>query len=437
MTTLDTTATINEPPPAYREPAYLRYISGQAISIIGDQVWYVALSWAAVRMTSPGVAGLVLAVSAIPRLALMLFGGAIVDRFSPRRLMIGSDAARAAVSLAAAAVALWSPGLTLLVLVSLAFGVADALFMPAAGTMAPRLLRPAQLASGSALSTLTARIALTLGAPLGGLLVAWGGLPLAAIVNAITFVASIVALSSVHPREAAQSATRTPMLASLRAGLGYVCRHRQLRLLILVTLLSNLGFVGPMNVGLALVSDARGWSSQGIGLLLSGFGAGAVVGALAMLRVRLPERRVAVYAIAILSLVQGISVFAIAIAGSLPFAAGATVIVGLASGPLAIIINSRMQLVTADQYRGRVSSLNTLLSLGVTPLAMVVMGVAAASIGLVATFAASGSIEVAAGVLSFLANRRLVDSAEVELDRVVTSHHDSETKAAVETAVRQ
>ena len=67
--------------PAHKDPAYLRYLGGQALSGIGDQVWYVALSWAAVQQSSPGTAGLILSVSAIPRVMLLLFGGVLADRF--------------------------------------------------------------------------------------------------------------------------------------------------------------------------------------------------------------------------------------------------------------------------------------------------------------------------------------------------------------------
>lgn len=90
-------------------PVFPRYVAGQAVSVLGDQVWYVALSWSAVRLASPGAAGAIMAVSAVPRLAFLLYGGAIVDRNDSRRLMIVSDLLRCAVALVAAAVAGWRP----------------------------------------------------------------------------------------------------------------------------------------------------------------------------------------------------------------------------------------------------------------------------------------------------------------------------------------
>jgi MFS family permease len=131
---------------------YLRFVGGQAVSVLGDQVWYVALSWSAVRLTSPAAAGAIMAVSALPRLAFLLLGGALVDRSDSRRLMIGSDLLRCAVALIAAVLASGRPGVALLVAVALVFGAADAVFLPAAATVAPRLLPPERLGPGAAVN---------------------------------------------------------------------------------------------------------------------------------------------------------------------------------------------------------------------------------------------------------------------------------------------
>ncbi|WP_144127997.1 MFS transporter [Catellatospora sichuanensis] len=463
-----TTATLappRTPPavPAHRRPAFLRYLGGQAVSILGDQVWYVALSFSAVQLASPGTAGVVLAVSALPRLVLLLFGGAIVDRYGPRRLMIGSDLARGAIALVTAAVALAQPSVALLVVVALAFGLADALFLPAAGAMLPRLLPPTQLTGGLALSGLTARLALTFGAPLGGLLLPLGGLPLACLVNAATFAVSVLALWSVRPTvsgdaasipattggsaapvtapesaarataatggsaalataadgESAAPATaatrgsaalattagpedgaapaRASIGSAVREGLRYLARHPLLRSVTLVGLLINLGAVGPLNVGLALVADERGWGAGGIGVMLAGFGAGSVAGNLLMLRWR-PAGRLGVI-MACCAVVQCGALFAIAVAPLPAWAFVATAVGGLAGGPQAVLLSGLTHTYTADSHRGRVASINNLASLGVTPLAMAVMGFAAAHLGTVSTFAASASLILVAAAM--------------------------------------
>ncbi|GAA1692640.1 MFS transporter [Fodinicola feengrottensis] len=383
--------------PAYRESPYVRYVVSQSVSVLGDQVWYVALSWAAVQQSTPAVAGVIVSVSALPRLLLMLFGGPLVDRYGPRRLMIGSDLLRVVVSVAAAGVALWQPTIALLVVVALVFGAVDAVFLPAAGSMQPRLLRTDQLSSGAALRELTQRAALTLGAPLGGILVAVGGLPLASCVNAVTFAVSALAIASVRPRTDAATGTPERYLIALRAGFGYLARHRVLRTSMAVGFIGNLGFVGPMNVGLALLSSDRGWGSAGIGYLLAGFGIGAAASATLLLKVRIRDRIGLWIALAAAGEAAGIT--AMALAPNLAAAIAASALTGLSSGVFGVLGASLNQALTEDRFRGRVGSVNALASMGVTPLVMVVTGIAVSAYGLVPTFAGGGAIELLAAAI--------------------------------------
>ncbi|MGA8113581.1 MAG: MFS transporter [Actinocatenispora sp.] len=383
--------------PAYREGGYLRFVIGQAVSVLGDNVWGVALAWAAVRVASPGVAGVVLAVSAVPRLVLLLFGGPLADRYDARKLMIGSDALRAVVTLVAAAIALRQSSLGLLVVVALVFGAVDAVFLPAAGSVRPRLLRPEQYSGGAALYEFSMRGALTLGAPVGGLLVAFGGLPLACVVDAATFGLSMVALWRLRPRPVERTGDAEPYSVALRGGLRYLARHRVLRIGLAAGLLSNLGFVGPLNVGLALLAHDRGWGPAGIGAMLAGFGVGAAAMALLLIRVRV--RRWLGGAVALGCLAQGGAIVLLGFAPALPFAVAATVGIGLASGFMGIHMTTVSQANTGDAYRGRVASVSTLANLGITPLAIAGFGALAGLVGDAPMFAVSAVLSVAASAL--------------------------------------
>ncbi|NUL06502.1 MFS transporter, partial [Streptomyces lunaelactis] len=126
--------------PAYRDTNVLRWLGAYAASTVGDTIYYLALSWAATRGGSPAQAGVVLAISAVPRALLMLGGGVLADRLGPRRVVIAGDAARSVIVLGVAALLLvGAPGLWLLAAVAVVFGVLDALFMPAVGALPPRI----------------------------------------------------------------------------------------------------------------------------------------------------------------------------------------------------------------------------------------------------------------------------------------------------------
>lgn len=378
--------------PAYRSAQYVRYLTGQAVSIIGDQIWYVALSWAAVKLASPAVAGVILSVSSIPRILLMLFGGVFVDRFGPRRIMMSTNLICAVTMVAAAGIALWSPSIVLLIAVAIVFGAADALFMPASGAMAPLLLEKDQFASGSALRELAGRAALTVGAPLGGALVVTGGLPLAAAVNAVTFGISLAALWTVRPRtvDAATAPVPAKTTAALRDGFAYLRRTPVVAGLMLVSLLVNIGFVGPMNVGLALVSEDRGWGSAGIGWLLAGFGVGAALSALTLLKLK-PRGRVG-WVIAAGAAAQGVSLLALGLVPSLALGVVCTAVTGLSGGLMAVTSGTVITTVTDDAYRGRVSSVSMFANVGLSPLAVAGCGVLVAATSLETAFAISGAM---------------------------------------------
>src|SRR5262245_2536956 len=99
------------PPPRpispLRQGPFLRWWIGASISLLGDQFYLVALPWVVLQLTGSGVAtGTVAMAAGIPRAVLMLLGGAVTDRSSPRRLLMGTATART-ILVAAIGLLLW------------------------------------------------------------------------------------------------------------------------------------------------------------------------------------------------------------------------------------------------------------------------------------------------------------------------------------------
>ncbi len=232
---------------------------------------------------------MVLAAGSVPRLVLLLVGGAFVDRWGARRLMIGSDVLRGAVMAAAAVItAATSPSLLVLLSVAVVFGVVDAMFLPAVGALPQRLVTADQLARLQGMRMVAQRAAIVFGAPLGGAVVATYGVPAAFAVDAVSFTVSVVALTLVRlrpipaPAAAAQERQRAGVLADVRDGLRVVGQSPLLRTVLVAAAVSELGFSGPINVGVPLLVHDRGWQAAGVGLIVGGFGAGAALAALAL-----------------------------------------------------------------------------------------------------------------------------------------------------------
>ncbi|WP_073952643.1 MFS transporter [Streptomyces kebangsaanensis] len=402
--------------PAHRDGNVLRWLAAYTASMLGDNIYYIALSWAAVRAGSPAQAGVVMAVSALPRALLMLGGGVIADRLGPRKVVIGSDVVRCAAVLAVAAL-LWAtgPGLWPLAVLALVFGTVDAVFMPAVGALPARVTSHGQLARVQGMRGLAIRFASVVGAPLGGLGVALGGAAAAFGLAGLLIAVSVPLLVSVRirelPRDDTADAGGTTAWRDLVGGLRYIRRHRVLAPLMLAIALGDLGFVGPLNVGLALLADERGWGASGMGWALAGFGTGAGAASLLLtVRGRLPRAgHVAGYAI----ITGSVAVGALAHAPSVVAATGVAVLIGLFTGLSGALCGALLQTQSDPAYLGRVTAVSGLVSLGLTPLSMPLSAAAIGVWGTGPVFAVSAVVCGLGGVVVLAAR----DLRRVELPR--------------------
>ncbi|MGW4949907.1 MFS transporter [Streptomyces parvulus] len=360
---------------AHRDPNVLRWVAAYTLSMVGDMVFYLALSWAAVRNGTAAQAGIVTAVSAVPRALLMLGGGVVADRFGPRRVVIGSDAVRCGAVLAVAAVLfVTDPGLWLLALLAVVFGTVDAVFLPAVGALPARITTRDQLARVQGMRGLGIRFAAVVGAPLGGLAVAVGGSAAAFACAGLLIAASLPLLVTTRLRALpadgtpAAPAGDTTAWRDLRAGLRHIRRHRVLAPLMITIALGDLGFVGPLNVGLTLLADERGWGASGMGWVLGGFGTGAGAAALLLaVRGRVPHAGLVTAG----AIVPGAAAIAVlAHVSALPAAVGVAVLVGLLTGLSGAMCGALLQTAAEPAYLGRVTAVAGIVSLGIAPLSM-------------------------------------------------------------------
>ncbi|MEV7655355.1 MFS transporter [Streptomyces anulatus] len=410
--------------PAHRDPNVLRWLGAYTASMVGDSIYFMALAWAAARTGSASGTGLVLAAGSIPRALLMLGGGVLADRLGPRRVVIGSDAARAVLVLGLAAVlVLTAPTVGVLVAVALLFGAVDALFLPAVGALPPRISPPGQLARIQGLRGLAARGASIVGAPLGGVAVATGGPVLAFATAGALFALSLPLLLGLRIRplpapvkhgatvagdaeERTLAEERPTARRDLVDGLRYIRRHPLLGPLMIVIGLSELGFVGPLNLGLILLSEQRGWGAAGMGWIVAGFASGAAGAALLIaVRGRVPR---AGLVMCLTVLVGATGIAAVAQIPSVPLAAATAAVVGLFIGLAGALCGALVQTVADPAYLGRVTSVSTLFTYALIPLSYPVTGAAIALWGTGPVYAVSAAVCAAGGAvgLTFTALRR-------------------------------
>jgi len=215
----------------WRNRDFLLLWSGQAVSSLGDQVSGLALPLLVLALTgSSAQAGLVLAASLLPYLALSLPAGVLVDRWDRKRVMIRCDVARV-VALGSVPLAYHIGRLTTaqLYAVALVEGAAAVFFSLAETAALPRVVSRARLTEAAALNATADGAATVVGPGLAGLIIGLArgtvaGAALAYLVDSLSFLVSAVSLGAIRVPFQKERASRTgrSLRAELAEGLRYL-----------------------------------------------------------------------------------------------------------------------------------------------------------------------------------------------------------------------
>src|SRR5687768_4102383 len=203
--------------------------TGQTISLIGDGLFKVAITWQALELgTGAGALAVVTIARSIPRLAFLLIGGTVSDRVPRRTVMLVADVIQMvgvgaiALLVATGDVELWHlAGLAALV------GLAQAFYLPSISAITPELVPTDDLIQANALRSGSQMLAYDfIGPALGGVLVATLGTAAAFGINALSFAVSALALLAIRSRPERPIDDRKRNLGSeLMEGLRYARRQ--------------------------------------------------------------------------------------------------------------------------------------------------------------------------------------------------------------------
>jgi MFS family permease len=391
---------------------------GEAISLLGDQFYLIALPWLVLQLTGDALAvGVVLALAGVPRALFMLVGGALTDRFSPRAVMLASNLLRMVlVALLSVLVIGGLIQLWMLYLLALAFGIIDAFFFPAQSAIVPRLVGKEQLQAANAVIQGTMQVSLFAGPVLAGTLIVLlgngqggqdlDGIGLAFAIDALTFLASAVTLWMVRdggpagvPEDAGEDESLLPAIA---AGLRAVWNDAALRAFFLLIAVSNFLVNGPIIVGIPVLADTRfAEGAAAFGIIMSAYGGGSLMGTLlAGLLPRPPGRVMGVILGAIWSGL-GLGVLALGLISTTPMAAVTAFAMGVANGYVVILFVTWLQRRTSEDMLGRMMSLLMLASVGLLPVSNVLTG-ALVGLNARALFVTAGGLMVILVFLSML-----------------------------------
>lgn len=359
---------------------YRRYFTGQVLSLCGTWAQTIGLGWLVLQLSNnSGVAvGLATALQFAPTLLFGLWAGVLADRFDKRRFIICTQVALASVAGVLAFVDL--TGVVTLWMVyglSFLFGMATAADTPARLSFVVEMVGPEDLPNALGLNSAVVNAGRIIGPAIAGVVIATGGTGFCFLVNAVSYVGTIIAVASMRREDLQQPRPVVRGRGQVREGLRYTWRTPLLRsnilLLASVSLLAfNFPVILPLMAKLTFHGNASTYS-----LMASAMGVGAFVTALVIASIARPHgRRLALAVVAL-----GVTMCLGAIAPSfaiflclLPFLGSSQVVTGSSA-------NAMIQLDANPAMRGRVTAIFSLASQGLTPIGSLLAGVVAQAAG--------------------------------------------------------
>jgi MFS family permease len=353
---------------------YRLYFAGQIISATGTWMQDTALPWLVLQRThSPVQVGLLLFCRYVPFALFGLVAGVVADRFDNRLVLMTTQAASMCVASLLAVVAFTDAPTGLVYALAVLGGTAVVFDNPNRHALTYRLVGRAELQNAVALNSSIFNAGRVIGPALGGVVIAAWGVGFCFALNALSFLAVLVALALMRPRDfypVDRGGARPRGLGAIGEGLRYVRGRRTLRLIVGST--AVVGLVG-FNVRVlipVLTGKTLGAGPHTLGLLFACFGLGALAGALVTASATRPRWRRSLAGLIGLSA----GLLALALPQSVWTAAVLLVLVGVSFTLWSATSQAMLQLSAPDALRGRVLSLYLLVFGGLQPVGSLLSG---------------------------------------------------------------
>jgi hypothetical protein len=412
-----------------RDKNFVWLMAGAIISMLGDQFTLVALPWLVLRMTGDTlVLGTVLALMSLPRAAFILIGGAVVDRYSPKKVLMVTKYINT-VLLAALAVLVLAGGLSLWTVYALAFaiGLSTAFSIPSATSMLSHVMPRAQLPAANGVMMGLRQLSMFLGPLLAGLLIVlFGdgpsgsttagtvtdarGLGVAFGFDALSFLASAWTLSQVRLHSQVQTGATAPapgnqpVFAAVGAGLRHLWSDRDMRLCFIYWGVVAVLITGPVQIAVPVLATTLNLGAAALGMLLGAHGAGTLVG-MAVSGAK-PGMRLGTLGMTMLvvDVVVGVLFMPMGLITTTWQGAMLLGTIGVLGGFMQVSIFTWLQRRTPPALMGRVMSMFMFIFLGLAPLSGAVTGWMLRSITLTQLFVGSGGLLVCIALLALVAS---------------------------------
>lgn len=385
---------------ALRSRNYRLFFGGQSVSLIGTWMQQIAVSWLVYRMTNSAfMLGVVGFAGQIPTSLLAPVAGVCADRLNRHRILIVTQtlamiqALMLALLVLTRTVTVWQ-----IITLSVFLGLVNAFDMPVRQAFIVDMIeRREDLGNAIALNSTIFNGARLLGPSIAGLLIASLGEGLCFLLNGISYVAVIGALSAMRMAPRTRAVRRTDMVQELREAFSYAFGFAPIRsILLLLGLVSLIGM--PYTTLMPVFAkDVFHGGAHTLGFLVGASGIGALVGTM-YLASRASVRGLG-RLIAISASMFGVGLIAFSLSRALSFSLLLMLLTGFGMVVHFASSNTVLQTIVDDDKRGRVMSLFTMAVMGAAPFGSLLAGALASQIGAPATLLLCGICCVSGSLL--------------------------------------
>jgi MFS family permease len=351
------------------------YWIGAFISLIGTWIQAVAQSWLVFRLTdSAFILGVVGFLTYIPISILSVFGGVLADRVNKRKILIATQSAFMILALLLAFLTQFKL-ITPLMIMSIAVlnGVVMAFDAPSRQAVVVELVGRNNLFNAIALNSVAFNSSRIIGPALAAVLIATIGMSGCFYLNAASFFAVIAALLMIDVNSSQKSGMKSNnALGDLKEGYYFIKNNRLI--LILITMVAMVSLFGISYVILMPVFADKilGVGIQGLSVLMSSVGVGAVLGGLTL--AKLGDFNYKGRLLIISSFIFSISLILFSLSRAYMLSLFALVFVGASSVTAVSLVNTILQINVPDEFRGRVMSVFMLTFAGFMPFGNLLAG---------------------------------------------------------------
>lgn len=359
--------------PALRHKNYQFYFAGQLISLIGTWLQMVALSWLVLQITNSAfLVGLVSGLGLLPVLLFSVFGGVIVDRFDKKKILIFTQTILMVLAFILGVLTVFNR-INLYEIYILAFlaGTINALDGPARQSFIIEMVGRESMSSAIAINSGTFNIARVIGPAMAGFIIALFGTGLAFIINSISFLALIFALLIIKVKSQKIDFHSHPIKA-IKDGISYSFSHPAISVLLIFTVVVSIFGWSFSAILPFIIQDTFHMGAESLGYFYGAVGIGAILGAVSVSA--FSNKVSPVVFIIGGNFLTAISLVLFSFVSTLLTAIPFLFLIGFGLILLFSTLNSAIQHIVSDNFRGRVMSLYSLSFIGMLPIGSILIG---------------------------------------------------------------